>query len=226
MNTTFYAIPSASTVKAWAMRVPDHFVFSAKMPRVITHEKRLQHVEVELSGFLQHVRLLGPKLGAILVQFPPSFTRRFERRLRAFLPLLPDDIRVAVEFRHPSWHDEVVFELLREHGVAWCINHWQDLPVVVETTADVAYFRLVGDHQQFTDLGRIQRDRSPELARLAEVIANLAPRLRTIFVYVNNHYAGHAPATVNQLKELLGLPVTNPRSLWPEQPQMLPGMEA
>jgi uncharacterized protein YecE (DUF72 family) len=225
MNTTFYAIPSASTVKGWAMRVPEHFVFSAKMPRGITHDKQLQGVEAELAIFVQRVRMLGDKLGAVLIQFPPSFTRRLEPQLRAFLRLLPDDLRFAAEFRHPSWHDDAVFQLLREHDVAWCINHWQDLPIVAETTAGFAYFRLVGDHQQFTDLGRVQRDRSQELDSLAKTIVGLASRLETMFVYVNNHYAGHAPATVNQLKGLLGLPVINPRSLWPEQPQLLPGME-
>lgn len=225
MNTTFYAVPSASTVRGWAMRVPEHFVFSAKMPRAITHDKQLQDAEAELSAFLQRVRLLGDKLGAVLLQFPASFARQFEPRLRAFLPLLPRDLCFAVEFRHPSWQDDAVFELLREHGVAWCINHWQDLPVVVESTAGFAYIRLIGDHQQFTDLGRVQRDRSQELASLAGTIADLATRLQTVFIYVNNHYAGHAPATVNQLKQLLDLPVTDPRSLWPGQAQMLPGME-
>jgi uncharacterized protein YecE (DUF72 family) len=106
------------------------------------------------------------------------------------------------------------------------VNHWKDLPVVVQTTADLAYFRLVGHHQQFTYLGRIQRDRSAELAELADTIAGLQPQLNRVFVYVNNHYAGHAPATVNQLRALLGQPIVDPRSLWPEQPLRLPGMEA
>ena len=225
MNTTFYATPSASTVRRWAQRVPSHFTFSAKTPRAITHEKSLQDVEGELLAFLERIRLLGSKLGAVLIQFPASFTRRFEERVRAFLPLLPGDLAFAIEFRHQSWQDESVFDLLREHNVAWCINHWQTLPAAVETTADFAYFRLVGFHDQFDYLGRVQRDRSQELASLADTIAELAPRLQRIFVYVNNHYAGHAPATVNQLKELLGLRTVDPRSLWPEKPQVLPGLE-
>lgn len=225
MNTTFYAIPSVSTVRGWVQRVPPHFTFSAKMPRAITHEKSLQDVEEELYAFLARMRLLGSKLGAILIQFPASFTRRFEERIHAFLPLLPADLPFAIEFRHHSWQDEWVFDLLREHDIAWCVNHWQNLPIAIEATADFAYFRLVGFHDQFEYLGRVQRDRSQELAWLAETIAELAPGLQRIFVYVNNHYAGHAPATVNQLKELLGLPTIDPRSLWPEQPQVLPGLE-
>ena len=224
INTTFYAIPSAATVQGWASRVPPHFRFTAKLPRSITHDRQLQDVEADLLGFVERVRLLGTKLGAVLIQFPASFTRRFEPRLRSFLSLLPPDVRFAAEFRHASWHDEAVFDLLRNQGVAWCVNQWQDLPTVVRATADFGYFRLLGDHRRFTYLGRVQCDRSQELAALAETIRDLAPRLSQLFLYVNNHYAGHAPATVAQLQELLGLPTINPRSLWPEQPLTLPGM--
>jgi uncharacterized protein YecE (DUF72 family) len=117
-----------------------------------------------------------------------------------------------------------VFELLQEFGVAWVINHWQDLPPVIETTADFAYFRLVGFHDQFTYLGQLQRDRSEELVSWAGTINDLATRLHRIYVYVNNHYEGHAPATVRRLKDLLGLPTVDPRSLWPARPSLLPGM--
>jgi uncharacterized protein YecE (DUF72 family) len=217
MNTTFYAIPSPSTVRAWAARVPVHFTFSLKMPRAITHDKQLLEVEPELSDFLERARLLGSKLGAILVQFPASFTRRFEERLDAFLQLLPADLRFAVEFRDVSWHDEQVTALLSKFRVGWCITHWQDLPVVVRTTADFAYFRLVGFHDDFAQLGHVQRDRTQDLSALATTIHGISPNLARVYVYVNNHYAGHAPATINQLKHLLGLPRTEPRGLWPQQ---------
>lgn len=225
LNTTFYAIPSASTVRSWAQRTPPEFVFTAKMPRAITHDKKLLGVEKELSAFVDRISLLGDKLGAVVIQFPPSFTRgRFEDRLRAFLPLLPHDRRFAVEFRSRSWNDDLIFELLREFDVAWVINHWQDLTPVIETTAGFAYFRFVGFHDQFTYLGQLQRDRSEELASWARTIKDLATRLDRIYVYVNNHYEGHAPATVSRLKDLLGLPTVEPRGLWPARPSPLPGM--
>lgn len=225
LNTTFYAIPSASTVRSWAQRTPPEFVFTAKMPRAITHDKKLLDVEKELSAFVDRISFLGDKLGAVVIQFPPSFTRgRFEDRLRAFLPLLPRDRRFAVEFRGRSWNDERVFELFQEFGVAWVINQWQDLPPVIETTAGFAYFRFVGFHDQFTYLGQLQRDRSEELFSWARTIKDLATRLDRIYVYVNNHYEGHAPATVHRLKDLLGLPTVDPRSLWPTRPSLLPGM--
>lgn len=222
LNATFYAIPSASTVRSWATRTPPGFMFTAKMPQAITHDKRLQGDEEKLSVFLDMMRLLEDKLGPVLIQFPRSFARRFEDNLRAFLPLLPRDIRFAVEFRSQSWNDHEVFELLREFDVAWCINDWQDLPPVIEITTDFTYLRLVGFHQEFSYVGRVQRDRSQELASWATTLAHLATKVNRIYVYVNNHYAGHAPATVYQLQELLGLPAVDPRSLWPEQPSLFP----
>lgn len=224
LNTTFYAIPSASTIRAWAMRVPAGFTLSAKMTRTITHDKELLDVERELQAYVEHIRLLGDKLGAVVMQFPRSFDRRFEDRLRAFLPLLPGDIRFAIEFRSPSWDDPAVFDLLREHRVAWCTTHWQDLPPVVETTTDFAYFRLIGYHDEFSRLDRVQHDRSRELTSWARTIAGLTARVSRIYVYINNHYEGHSPATVNRLKALLGLPETDPHTQWPERQKTLPGI--
>lgn len=225
LNTTFYAIPPVSTVQAWARRTPPGFVFTTKLPRAITHDKKLLDVKGELYAFIDSVRPLGAKLGAAVVQFPPSFTRqRFADRFRAFLLLLPEWPRFAVEFRSRSWHNEDVFDLLREFRVAWCINHWQNLPAVVEATTDFAYLRLVGHHDQSTHLGRLQRDRSEELASLSDMIRGLSARLGRVYVYVNNHYEGHAPATVTRLKALLGLPTVEPLSLWPQRQGMLPGM--
>ncbi len=222
VNSTFYAIPSASTVDSWARRTPDHFLFACKIPQEITHDQRLGGVEEKLGVFLDRMRLLGQKLGPVVVQFPRSFTRRFEGNLNTFLPLLPRDVSFVAEFRSESWHDEGTLDLLREFDVAWCINDWQDLPPVVETTTDFAYLRLVGYHQEFKYLGEVQRDRSEDLAAWASRIGGLAARVERVYVYVNNHYAGHAPATVNHLAKLLGLPAVDPQSLWPAQASFFP----
>jgi uncharacterized protein YecE (DUF72 family) len=225
LNTTFYAVPPVSTVMGWAQRTPPDFVFTAKMPKLITHEKQLQDVERELEVFADRLLMLGNKLGAVVIQFPRAFTRpRFEERFRAFLRLLPREIRFAVEFRSRTWQTEEVLALLREFDVAWCVNYWQDLPTVVETTTDLAYFRLVGQHEQFTYLGRLQHDRSEELAALADTILDLRRRVNRVYVYVNNHYEGHAPATVTRLKAMMGLPTVDPRRFWPHQQSSLPGM--
>jgi uncharacterized protein YecE (DUF72 family) len=222
INSTFYAIPSTSTVKSWASRTPARFIFACKMPQEITHDQQLKGVEEKLAAFLGKMRELGDKLGPVVIQFPRSFTRRSEDSLRSFLPLLPPDIRFVIEFRSDSWNDEEVFGLLREFNLAWCINDWQDLLPVVQTTTDFAYLRLVGYHREFKYLGEVQRDRSEDLAYWARVAKQLATKVPRIYIYVNNHYAGHAPATVNQLAALLDLPTVDPRSLWPEQGNLFP----
>jgi uncharacterized protein YecE (DUF72 family) len=222
INSTFYAIPSASTVRSWLHRTPPNFLFACKLPQEITHDHQLLGVEDRLADFLERMRILGEKLGPVAIQFPRSFTRRYEQNLRSFLPLLPKDIRFVAEFRSESWNDAEVFELLKEFGVAWCINDWQDLPPVVEITADFAYLRLVGYHREFKYLGEVQRDRSEELINWASTVKELAIRVPRIYIYVNNHYAGHAPATVNHLAGLLGLPTVDPRSLWPKQADLFP----
>jgi len=217
VNSTFYAIPAASTVRSWLHRTPPNFLFACKMPQEITHDHRLLAIEERLADFLDRMRILGDKLGPVAIQFPRSFTRRYEDNLRSFLPLLPKDIRFVAEFRSESWNDAEVFDLLGEFDVAWCINDWQDLPPVVETTTDFAYLRLVGFHREFQALDRVQRDRSDELTSWASTIRHLASRLPRIYVYVNNHYEGHAPATINRLANLLDLPTVDPKSLWPDQ---------
>lgn len=230
LNTTFYAIPSESTIRNWAQRVPDGFTFCAKMPRVITHDKALLNIQLELDTFLRRITLLGDKLGVIVIQFPASFHRRQEERLRAFLPLLPGDLRFAVEFRNTSWDHPDTFALLREARVAWCTTHWQGLPPVVELTTDFVYFRLVGFHDEFTRLDEVQHDRTAELEHWATIIRDLAPQVNRIYVYINNHYEGHSPSTLNRLKRLLALPVVEPRTLWvePKSPTQspLPGLRA
>ena len=226
LNTTFYAIPSASTICAWRERVPDHFVFSAKMPRAVTHDKQLLDIEADVNSFIERIKVLGDKLGAIVIQFPASFTRRHQDRLSAFLPLLPHDLRFAIEFRSSTWDHPDVFDLLRQANVAWCTTHWQDLPPVVQITADFAYFRLVGFHDEFSRLDRVQHDRSQELAFWARTVSELSGRLSRIYLYVNNHYEGHSPATLNRLKRLLGVQRIDPQDLWPEHQRQLPGMPA
>jgi len=217
MNTTFYAIPTPDGVVAWAERTPEGFLFTAKVPQAITHEKRLVDVEQELRYYCRSMRAFGHKLGAAVIQLPPSFKRESQGDLESFLALLPDDIRFAVEFRHASWQSEEILELLRQHNVAWCMNDWRDLDSTRAATTDFAYLRLNGRHEQFRTLGEAQIDRSAELRSWADTLLALGDQVAHAYVYVNNHYAGHAPATINQLRELLGLGKVDPRSQWEEQ---------
>jgi len=225
LNTTFYSIPRRHTVRSWRSRTPQDFVFAAKVPKVITHDKRLENVEEDLRIFVETMRLLGDKLGPLLIQFPRSFTRRFQKRFQDFLGLLPEELEFAVEFRSRSWIDEEIFSLLRERGVAWCINDWQDMPSIPEVTADFAYFRWTGYHDQFLYLGEVQEERLTDLQSWAETVVQVGERVDRIHGYFNNHYTGHAPATVNQFKALLGLQAVNPLNAWPQRRDLFPELE-
>ena len=112
INYTFYRLPNAKTVAGWTAATPDRFTFALKASQRITHFQRLREVEEPVRYFCDTARLLAGKLGPLLFQLPPNFKKDTER-LGGVLALLPLDLRVAFEFRHPSWFDEEVYGLLR-----------------------------------------------------------------------------------------------------------------
>jgi uncharacterized protein YecE (DUF72 family) len=136
INYTFRRLPTASVLATWADAVPVDFQFVLKAPQQITHLKRLKDAGESLAGFLEIASKLNGRLGPLLFQLPPNFKKDLSR-LRTFLALLPLEHRVALEFRHPSWFDDEVFELLRDQHIALCIADAEnDLAVpVVATTA-------------------------------------------------------------------------------------------
>ena len=142
INYTFARLPTASVVETWARAVSADFRFVLKAPRQITHVKRLKDAGDSLSSFLEIAVTLKKRLGPLLFQLPPTLQKDVPR-LRAFLALLPLKRRVAFEFRHPSWFDDKVFELLRDRRAALCIADAEDdLEVPVVATADWGCLRL------------------------------------------------------------------------------------
>jgi len=142
INNTFYRLPKPEVLEGWSSQVGEDFVFVLKASRRITHFKRLKEVDEPLAYFLQSAKSLGDRLGPLLFQLPPNFKQDLDR-LRDFLTLIPDDLRVVMEFRHPSWFDEAVYDLLRENGAALCAvdSGGETDPPLVQTT-DWGYARL------------------------------------------------------------------------------------
>src|ERR1041385_3946510 len=103
VDSTFYAIPDAKAVRAWAERTPAEFTFALKMLKEVTHDRRLRDADDLVQPFLDRVRELGPKLGPILLQMGPDFAPEELPALERFPPTLPDDLRVAVEVRQSRW---------------------------------------------------------------------------------------------------------------------------
>jgi len=141
LNNTFYRMPNEALLRGWNERTPDSFRFVLKAPRQITHIKKLADCADALGRFTQVATTLGSKLGPLLFQLPPTFQRDVER-LGVFLRLLPQGLRAAFEFRHPSWFDESTYVTLREHGAALCIAEVDDERPPLVATADFGYLRL------------------------------------------------------------------------------------
>ncbi|MDP1929597.1 MAG: DUF72 domain-containing protein [Thiobacillus sp.] len=142
INNTFYRMPTAALLQAWAAEVPADFRFVLKASLRITHQHRLVDADEDVGYLLDVAATLQQRLGALLFQLPPNL-KKDVARLDAFLALLPPPHRAALEFRHPSWFDDDVFGLLRAHQAALCIAEAEgDLVVPCVATADWGYLRL------------------------------------------------------------------------------------
>lgn len=198
LNATFYRLPAPEQFAKWAAQVPDGFLFSVKASRQITHLHRLKNCCEPLAHFFGAARALGPKLGPILYQLPP--TLQFDPPLLAgFASLLPQDLAHVVEFRHVSWFCEEAIDILRRHRVALCVSDLPECAAPALVTAPPAYLRLHG--------GRRYRENYPPAA-LRQTAAQLRLWRKEgvpAFVYFNNTAAAHALRNAQSLRELLAV---------------------
>ncbi|HEY3065446.1 MAG TPA: DUF72 domain-containing protein [Methylomirabilota bacterium] len=141
INATFYRMPNAATLAAWDAATPATFVFTLKAPQRITHMRRLRDVDELVRVFCDTAHTLGPKLGPLLFQLPPNFAKDRDR-LADLLVLVPPGLRCALEFRHPSWFAEDVYELLRARDAALCIADTEEGTTPDVATASWGYLRL------------------------------------------------------------------------------------
>jgi uncharacterized protein YecE (DUF72 family) len=142
INNTFYRMPKRAVIESWAAQVPDDFRFVVKASRRITHFKKLRDVGDELGFLLGNLEALGDKLGLVLFQLPPNM-KRDDERLDAFLELLPEGTRAALEVRSASWLDEEIYARLRARGIALvAADVDKGLAVPLVPTAPFAYLRV------------------------------------------------------------------------------------
>ena len=223
VNATFHAVPSDATVRGWYARTPPDFRFALKFPRAITHDLRLALPEAEAPtrDFLRAAELLEEKCGPLLLQLPPSFDRspNHRRALASFLDRLPTDrYQLAVELRHPAWIDPAVERALAERNVAWClVDGDQENHRAVMFPADFAYVRWNRSGLRFEGFAEIQHDRSEALDWWADTLTRRLPaHVHTVWGYMANEFAGHAPASLRMLADRLGLASQDPRAHWPQ----------
>lgn len=194
INHTFRAMPEAQVIQAWAAAAPPGFLYTLKAPQQITHHKRLVGAEEHLNELLVGARLLGRALGTILFQLPHNM-KIDTARLGDFLAMLPGDLRLAFEFRHESWHDDAVYDLLRQKNAALCFADTDALTTPPVVTADFGYFRL-----------RDEGYKRADLVRWAQVIQAHAPGWKETFVYFKHEDAGKGPTFAKALKKLCAPP--------------------
>ena len=192
INYTFRRLPTPKILESWAAQVPESFRFALKAPQLITHVRRLQNAEKEVSDFLDIAGTLRKRLGPILFQLPPTFKRDVSR-LRSFLAPLVGRARLAFEFRHASWFDDEAFDCLRDHAAAMCVADGDDLPQTdLVRTADWGYLRL--------------RDDSYSDAQLRHWIRRIrAQKWQETYVFFMHEDTGIGPKLAQRFMELAGL---------------------
>jgi uncharacterized protein YecE (DUF72 family) len=191
INNTFYHMPTARILEGWAARVPKSFRFAFKAPRVITHFKRLRHVDEEVDYLFRTLSLLGPRLGPVLFQFPADF-HSDPSALEGLLKLIPGKPACAFEFRHRSWFDDGVLGLLREKGCSLCIADTDENPAAeIAATASWGYLRL--RRSDYSDR---------QLSRWAKLI--LSQKWKRVFAFVKHEDGAKGPQLALRLQELAG----------------------
>lgn len=205
VDSSFYRIPNQFMVDKWRSDTPNGFVFSPKLPKTITHEKKLKDSESTLVYFYSVMSKLMDKLGPIAIQLPPSIKLSSHGEvMKEFISQLSPNFKHAVEFRHKSWFTPETYSLLREHNVAmiWSLNQYVESPP--EVTADFVYLRMVGD-REITEFTGVQKDRTEDLKRWAASVKENAGKFESGYVFFNNHFAGFSPDSANEFRRLLGL---------------------
>ena len=206
IDSSFYRIPSKGTVMGWLRYSPSDFIFSAKLPKNVTHDKKLGlkgDFKSDLEAFFEVMRPLqqGGKLACLLVQLPPSYDFNPEN-LASFFDLADPTFRYAVEFRHPSWMREETWNLLKKLEAAYVNVDEPLLPPEVHLTSELAYFRWHGrgDKPWFN-----YRYSEAELDPWVPKVQEAAGKVKKVIGYFNNHFHGYAPENCLYLIKKLGL---------------------
>ncbi len=197
LNNSFYRLPSEAAFANWYSSSPANFTFAIKVSRFITHIKRLKNTEEAESKFIARAKILGEKLGPLLYQFPPNM-HRDDERLESFLSRLPQAMKHVIEFRHQSWFEKRVLEILHKHNVGLCVFDMPDFTTPVVATTDFAYVRFHGSSGLYFSCYS-----DKELAEWAQMLANLAADLKAIYIYFNNDAEAFAVKNALTLRDYL-----------------------
>jgi uncharacterized protein YecE (DUF72 family) len=221
IDSSFYRMPNLFTVKNWYKKTPEHFRFTAKFPKSITHDKRLKNISKELEHFHQIMLPLKDKTLALLIQLPPSLkiTEGIENMRQHLIPQLDsNNFRYAVEVRDRSWFQDLAYNFFADNNICMVWSQLAELRTPPIATTDFLYLRFIGDRSiDEKDFGKIQKDRVIEMKKWSNKLKRVikeqkSARGRSInlaIVTANNHYAGFGPETANIFRKMVNLPSLN-----------------
>jgi uncharacterized protein YecE (DUF72 family) len=216
IDSSFYRMPNLFTVKNWLKKTPENFKFTAKFPKVITHDKHLKDVSRELEYFHQSMLPLRDKILALLIQLPPSLkiTEGLDN-LRQVVLELDTKFRYAVEVRDRSWFQDLAYNFFANNNICMVWSQLAELRTPPIVTTDFLYIRLIGDRSiDEKDFGKIQKDRVIEMKKWSSKIKRVIKQeegggrknINLAIVSANNHYAGFGPGTANIFRKMVDLP--------------------
>ena len=197
LNNSFYRLPSEAAFTTWYNSSPANFTFAVKVSRFITHIKRLKNSEEAVENFISRAKILEEKLGPLLYQLPPNMHRNDEV-LESFLSNLPRGMKHVLEFRHQSWLEEKVFEILRKYNIGLCVFDMPSFTCPLEMTADFAYIRFHGSGELYSSCYS-----DKELADWAKRLTNLDINLKAVYIYFNNDAEAFAVRNAMTLRDYL-----------------------
>jgi uncharacterized protein YecE (DUF72 family) len=223
IDSSFYRIPNQFMVKNWFRKTPDNFRFTAKFPKVITHDKHLVDVDKEVQVFLSNIKPLHKKTLALLIQLPPSMEiMPGLEGLRQLVPLLDKRFRYAIEVRHQSWFQDLAYNFFANNNICMVWSQLTGIRTPPIVTTDFLYIRFIGDRTSIDekDFGKIQKDRISEMNKWAGRIKKVEKEkkggrggeegeekeISLAMIAANNHYAGFGPGTANMFRSMVGLP--------------------
>ena len=191
INYSFHRIPAPKTIDNWKALTPENFRFALKAPQKITHWSKLRDCKDTLEYFCQVVAALGQRLGPVLFQLPPNFKKDADV-LSSFLRELPS-MRAAFEFRHQSWFDDEIFEILKARNIALCIADTDTIATPKKITADYGYLRL-----------RREDYKKIDIERWSKFVREQEANWLDVFIYFKHEESGIGPKLAKQMMELLG----------------------
>jgi len=211
INSTFYNLPSEEIVNNWALRIPNTFSYTVKVWQKISHNLNDSELESYIAQFFSRMVYLKEQTSKFLIQFPPWFkyTDKHFKQLTNLLKEIPSEYRYVIELRDNSWFEtNLLSEIIDGSRVILGTTYLPRIIPCYMPHQKIYYIRLIGD-RELNVFNRIQRTQEEAINDLTQNIQNLieSPEIYEIFIIVNNHFAGFAPESANELKKRFDLPI-------------------